>query len=221
MACIVGPSTSTNPRSSITLRNAATIRRAAEERLQRLGVAEQVDVPLAAARLDVGQAVPLLGRREQALAQEREVRRRRRSARRSWCSPSVPSTPTRSPRSSSSASAQACSPTCFLPMKTWIRLGPVADVEEDGPSPVPRRSMIRPAIRTAGAPGVSALARPRDVQRRGPRRSPGGRRTAGPRGRSPARRSAAASRPDRFQALPRLFGHLNALTLHFFQLRET
>ena len=46
--------------------------RPAEEDGQRLGVAEQVDVPLPVALLDVGQPVPLLGRRQQALAQERQ-----------------------------------------------------------------------------------------------------------------------------------------------------
>ncbi len=44
-----------------------------EERLHRLRIAEQVDVPLPAAPLDVGQTVPLLGRRKQAFAQEREL----------------------------------------------------------------------------------------------------------------------------------------------------
>ncbi len=47
--------------------------RAAEERAHRVGVAEEVDVPLAAALLDVGQAVPLLGRRQQALRQDRQT----------------------------------------------------------------------------------------------------------------------------------------------------
>src|SRR5262249_24902004 len=45
----------------------------AEEGLHRLGIAEQVDVALAAALLDVGQAVPLLGGRHEALAEERQA----------------------------------------------------------------------------------------------------------------------------------------------------
>ncbi len=47
--------------------------RAAEEDGQRLGIAEQVDVALAVALFDVGQAVPLLGGRQQALGQKREL----------------------------------------------------------------------------------------------------------------------------------------------------
>ena len=46
--------------------------RPAQEGGQRLGVAEQVDVPLPVSLFLVGQPVPLLGRREQALGQEGE-----------------------------------------------------------------------------------------------------------------------------------------------------
>src|SRR5205823_11470014 len=44
--------------------------RAAEEDGQRVGITEEVDLALPGALLDVGQSMPLLGRREQALGQE-------------------------------------------------------------------------------------------------------------------------------------------------------
>ena len=46
--------------------------RPAEERLQALGVVGEVDVSLAGPLLDIGQAVPLLGGRQEALAEERQ-----------------------------------------------------------------------------------------------------------------------------------------------------
>ena len=40
---------------------------------QRLGIAEEVDVALAIALFDIGQTVPFLGRRQQALGEERDL----------------------------------------------------------------------------------------------------------------------------------------------------
>ena len=70
--CIVGVSTSTNSPLGQDLAERRDHLRPAEEGLQALGVVGQVDVPLAGPLLGVGQAVPLLGRRQEALAQEGE-----------------------------------------------------------------------------------------------------------------------------------------------------
>src|SRR5881409_1893214 len=59
MGCIIGVSTSREPRAQ-------------QEDLADLGVDDQVDVALPVARLDVLEAVPLLGQRTQRLGQERE-----------------------------------------------------------------------------------------------------------------------------------------------------
>ena len=78
--------------------------RALEEHLARVVVGGQVEVPLAVARLDVGEPVVLLGQRAQRLAEElQDVRRRLSSPRRVRMT--VPSAPTKSPRSSSSSAA--------------------------------------------------------------------------------------------------------------------
>ena len=78
----------------------ATTPRARLEDPPRLGIDDQIEVALPVARLDVGQAVPLLRQRQQALGEERRSRAqivsslvRVRKMR--------PSTPTWSPKSSS------------------------------------------------------------------------------------------------------------------------
>ena len=71
IGCIIGVSTSTKPRASRNARIAVTTFARISNDAPRVGVDDQVEVALAVARLDVGQAVPLLGQRQEALGQER------------------------------------------------------------------------------------------------------------------------------------------------------
>ena len=63
------------------------------EHAARVRVDDQIEVPLAIARLDVLQPVPLLGQRQEALGQERQGRRPRWSARWSASGTSAPRRP--------------------------------------------------------------------------------------------------------------------------------
>ena len=191
MACSVGVSTSTKPRSSRMLRMAATIFERPRNVGQRLGVVEQVEVALPVAQLDVGHAVPLLGGRQQGLGQERQaVGEDGQLAGLGLAERAVDADQVAEVELA--GEAQPASPTCFLPTKIWIR--PVQSRRSRKMTfPWPRRSTIRPATRTRGP--VSRC--PARGGERGRRRSPDGRRTGDPRGRARAPRSAAASRGGR------------------------
>ena len=152
---------------------------------QRLGVAEQVDVALPVPLFDVGQAVPLLGRRQQALAQERQ----RRGEDGQLAGPGVAE---RAVDADQVAQVELARPGSSRPRRPGsCRRRPGSRSVQSRSSrkltfPCPRRSMIRPATRTLGRrprrpPSGSVGQRPV----RGRRRSPDGRRTAGPRGRCP------------------------------------
>ncbi len=67
----------------------------------RIGIDDQIEIPLPVARLDVAQTVPFLGQRKEALGEERRGSTPRSSARSSWSGKMRPSTPTKSPKSSS------------------------------------------------------------------------------------------------------------------------
>ena len=97
------------------------------------GLDDQVDVALAVADLDVGEAVPLLGQRPQRLGERQELASRRGSARRSWCGRACPSTPTKSPRSRELEDARTASPSASFLTWTWI-------------SPVRSRSLMKAAL---------------------------------------------------------------------------
>ncbi len=73
MTCIIGVSTSRKPRSSRKRRRARDQPRPHLEDRPALGVGRQVEVALAVAGLDVGQAVPLLGQRPQRLGEQHQV----------------------------------------------------------------------------------------------------------------------------------------------------
>ena len=182
--------------------------------VQRLRVVDQVEIAVPQAELHVLHAAPLVGVRQQRLAQERQLRRRRWSARRSASCRSVPSTPIRSPRSSSWASSQPCSPTCFWPSITWMRLdrsgtfstsasrsplisrerrlaGPVLDVEEMD------LAAVAAADDAAGDAQRAAVGLPaRRSAGRGRPRSADGRRNGRPtdRGRAPRWRCSLSVR---------------------------
>ena len=100
IGCIIGVSTSRKPRSSRKRADGRDDPAARLEHSRASGVDDQVEVALAVPGLDVLQAVPLLGQRDQALGQEREARRPDREF--VGLRPKqVPPTPTKSPRSSS------------------------------------------------------------------------------------------------------------------------
>ena len=71
------------------------------EHAPRVRVDDQIEIALAVAGLDVAQAVPLLGQRDEALRQELESGRPDRQLVRAGCGTGVRSTPMKSPKSSS------------------------------------------------------------------------------------------------------------------------
>ena len=71
IGCIIGVSTSRKPRAFEELADARDDARARLEHLPRVGIDDEIEIALAVARLDVRQAVPLLGQRQQALGEKR------------------------------------------------------------------------------------------------------------------------------------------------------
>ena len=183
--------------------------RAGDEQLARLLVGDQVELALAKARLDVGQAVVLLGRRPQRLGQQREVEHPSASAR-----PGARRTRSRRPRSGRPDPAPGAAPS---PRRRARRRAPGAGSARSGPrdrgtpsSPGraapragPRRGGGRPSHPRAPAPRAQR-GRPRSARPRRTRAGTGrSRRRAGTRacaGASPAarrRRRLGRSRPRR------------------------
>ena len=78
IGCIIGVSTSRNPRSSRKRADAASDPAARAEDAAHVRVDDQVDVALAVAQLDVLEAVPLLGQRAERLGEQPELGRRER-----------------------------------------------------------------------------------------------------------------------------------------------
>ena len=112
--CSTGVSTSTKPRSASVAPDGGDRGEADLEDPAGVLVDDQVDVALAVAGVDVGEAVPLVGQRAQRLGQQLE-----RASTLTDSSPlrvviTVPSTPTQSPRSSSSNASCASSPITLL-----------------------------------------------------------------------------------------------------------
>ena len=142
--CIIGVSTSRKPRASRNSRMCATSAVRAAEDLAHLGVGDQVEVALAVAGLDVGQAVPLLGQRAQRLGERQELGRGQRSARRSWSGRACPSPPTKSPRSVSLKRSNWSPSASFF---TWIWSSPLRSrILMKAALPKLRRATIRPAM---------------------------------------------------------------------------
>ena len=75
IGCIIGVSTSRYPRASRNVPQRREHLAAHLEHLARLGIDDQIEVALAIADFDIGQAMPLLGQRQMALGQEFEARR--------------------------------------------------------------------------------------------------------------------------------------------------
>ena len=131
----------------------------ARRRAPRVRVGDQVDVALAVARLDVLQAVPLLGQRTQRLREQAELRRPRSSARRVRVRNGRPTTPTMSPTSSARYAANASSPSTSRRAYTW-RCCPRSWILRNPALPKSRMATIRPAMRAGGASASAGSSSP-------------------------------------------------------------
>ncbi len=130
--------------------------RAGDEQLAGLVAGDQVELAVAEAGLDVGQAVVLLRRRPQRLGQQRPAGDPQASARRGASRTPVPSTPIRSPRSRSSSARHPLGPELVDP---GLELDPARSgrrgrgtpscpgrgARPGGPRPGGRRRSPRPA----------------------------------------------------------------------------
>ena len=182
--CIVGVSTSTKPCSAMVLRNDAMIFERPRKTGQRLGIAEQVDIPLAVALFEVGQPVPLFGRRQQALGQEGQLLGEdRQLAGLGVAEAAVDADQVAQVELLDEAPAELAD--LLLADEDLDALGPVAKLEEDDlPLPAPEHDPAGDPHRRPGL-GRLAFAGSRKPAARGRRQSPGARRTAAPQGSIP------------------------------------
>ena len=127
------------------------------EDLARVRVDDEIEIALAVAHLDVAQAVPLLGQREEALGRGTRARRPRSSARWSWSGTGCPRTPMKSPKSSSLKIA-----------KSRSRERVLADVDLDA-RPAVRRSRGSSPCRSCGSPAPVRPSSSRPARPRAPR----------------------------------------------------
>ena len=191
IGCIVGVSTSTNPVSAMTLRNAAITFDRPRKTASDSGLLNRSTYRCRERCSTSVSPCHFSGGGSRLLPRNVSARRRRRSARRSWCSQACRRRrSSRRGRAGRRASSRA-SPTWFLPMKIWI--APVQSRSSRKLTfPCPRRSMIRPATRTVG-PGSRRRPAPSGTRQRadlGDR--PDARRTAAPRGQARGPRSCAS-----------------------------
>jgi hypothetical protein len=119
--------------------------RARDEQLARLLVGDQVELAVAVARLDVLEAVELLGRRAQRLGQQRPVVDAQRQLAAAVLN-AVPSTPIRSPRSSVEQRSKRLLAEHVARACSWMR--PERSTRSrNAILPWPRRAARRPATR--------------------------------------------------------------------------
>ena len=149
-----------------------------------LRVHEQVEVALAVARLDVGQAVPLLGQRAQALREQRRARARRTVSSPLCVRQTGPATRTKSPTSSALHRLEQLGRQLAL-VRADLDRSPSSTSVRKTSFPNERSAITRPAIADAARPrlerrgvlGAEALAHRGDrLARPDPRRDTGRRR---------------------------------------------
>ena len=125
-----------------------TIARALAEHLAHLGVDHEIDVALAVARLDVGQAVPLVGQRAQRLRRRSTAAWRGSTARRACVQNAGPSATTMSPASSCGSMCGEVVRREVIDVEEQLQIAAcVSRIGTNTVLPMPRLAITRPATR--------------------------------------------------------------------------